>query len=87
MGKYRENLTKGCARRWTKLTYDCYLRQCACSNCNLIPEHLIKQCQAKSSVVALIRNFGIPDKSLLQEESEEENNAESIYGYGDSQKT
>lgn len=50
-------------RRWTTTAIECYKRGCICSGCPM--KDLIKsqKCQMKSSVIELVRLYGIPNKT------------------------
>lgn len=47
-------------QRWTSTAIDCYKRGCVCAGCPM--KELIKsqKCMMKSSVLELVRKFGIP---------------------------
>lgn len=50
-------------RRWTTTAIECYKRGCNCQGCLI--KKLIKsqKCQMKSSVIELVRLYGIPNKT------------------------
>jgi len=74
MGKHYAKAQIHGIRRWTRLSYGCFIRRCRCGGCDLIPEYLIEQCRVKSSVIELVRMFGVPEEKDTESEV---NDAES----------
>ena len=46
--------------RWTQSAIDCYERCCICNGCPMY-ELIGKQCRMKTSVLELVRKFGVPE--------------------------
>jgi len=56
-------------RRWTRSAIGCYLRGCVCEGC--IYHEFFKPsghiCQMKTAVLYLVREFGAPERSMLED--------------------
>ena len=50
-------------QRWTPSAVECYQRGCICSNCPVQEFIKSQKCQMKSSVIELVRLYGIPNKT------------------------
>ena len=50
-------------QRWTPSAIECYERGCICVNCPMKRFITSQKCQMKSSVIELLRLYGIPNKT------------------------
>lgn len=50
-------------QRWTPSAIECYERGCICVNCPMKKFITSQKCQMKSSVIELVRLYGIPNKT------------------------
>ena len=55
---------------WTETALECYQRGCNCRDCEI--PHPTGFCNMKSSVLALVRQFGNPDEIIKEREGERE---------------
>lgn len=62
MGKINFKSPTSNFRRWTYATFECYKRNCICTDCPITPEAYHDVCCIKDAVLNLYRVIGKPEE-------------------------